>query len=86
MSRRESLLSCSLLIACIFLNSGCITASVREKAAPKEEWNPDTKKLETEPGHPSYYALLPLSIPADIAISPFQFVGFMYYAFTVRGH
>ena len=81
----KSLSMCSLLIFLLF-GSGCMTAKVVEKAKPAEQWNSETKETETKPGQPGYYAILPLSIPADIATSPFQIIGFMVYALTMRGH
>ncbi len=81
----KSLLS-FLLIAALSTSTGCITATAVEKAEPKQRRNTETKEVETIPGHPCYYALLPLSIPADIATSPFQLIGLMFYAFTMQGH
>ena len=76
----------NLLILFLLASSGCMTAKVVEKAKPEQRWNSETKERETQPGHPGYYALLPLSIPADIVTSPFQLIGIMVYAFTMQGH
>lgn len=75
----NSLLKC-LLIASLCANSGCITGQVLREAQPKEKYNSETKRTETIPGHDAYYALLPLSIPADIATSPLQLLGAAFVA------
>jgi len=58
-----------LLIALLFSSNGCITYSSVQRA--KGERNLVTGHHPREP-HPGYYALLPLTVPADIATSPFQ--------------
>jgi hypothetical protein len=75
-----------LLLALSFLCNGCMTSSVMDQARPVQRWNSDAQKEETMPGQSSYYALLPLSIPADIVTSPFQIIGIAIYSAMMRGH
>jgi hypothetical protein len=70
------------------MTSGCMTSKVLDKAGYYNERRTTQPKEEEEtmPGNPSYYALLSLSIPADIATSPFQLIGIMTYALIIQGH
>lgn len=77
----KPLLNC-LLMTFVFTSSGCITSKVVEKAKDQERWNPEIKKSEKVPGHPGYYALVPLTIPMDIPLLPFVFV----YSLAFPGH
>jgi len=73
-----------LLSASLFLNTGCMTHAVVEKARPTQKLNPKTKNEEIIPGHSGYYALLPLSIPADIVTLPFQIIAIPIYIVMVH--
>ena len=60
-------------------SSGCITTHcVREKAMSHETFDMETREDKCVPGRPGYYALLPLTVAADLATAPFQLVYFMY--------
>jgi hypothetical protein len=54
---------------------------------PDQTWTNNGLGYGYSPGnpkakpHPAYYLLLPLSVPADIATSPFQLIGFVAYQF-----
>jgi hypothetical protein len=50
--------------------TSCITTGVTERAKPWKTTNEKGETVETKPAQPGYYALLPLSVPADIALSP----------------
>ena len=66
-----------LLFALLISSNGCVTYSAIQRA--KGEDNPVTGHHASEP-QPGYYALLPLTIPADIVASPFYlycYIGFM---------
>lgn len=55
--------------------TGCIsTHLVRDVAQPHEVYQVQEAKWQTEPGKPGYYALLPVTIVADVATSPIQFL------------
>jgi protein-S-isoprenylcysteine O-methyltransferase Ste14 len=58
-----------LFFAFLMSSSGCMTYSSVQRA--KGEHNVVTGHYPTEQ-HPGYYALLPLTVPADIATSPIQ--------------
>jgi hypothetical protein len=73
------LLTC-LFLALLFTSTGCITSTAIDKAKPEPRWNPETKKTEPLPEQPGYYALLPLTIPADVVTSPFQLIGYCFFA------
>jgi hypothetical protein len=60
--------STRLLPVCLIAMTGCMTSGTVKKA-----------KNEDKPG---YYALLPLTVPADIATSPFQGI---WYLFDMAG-
>jgi hypothetical protein len=77
-----------LLITLIGGSNGCMTySSVQDAKGHPEKamWivgthpspNPDSKP------QPAYYALLPLTVPADIATSPFQLI--YYLVLTTSG-
>ena len=61
-------------------SSGCITAHcVREKAMSHETFDVETREDKYVPGRPGYYALLPLTLVADLATGPFQLI---YYGYS----
>ena len=73
----------TMFIALLVSANGCMTYSTVQEAQGHPEnavWigknqprpNPDNKP------HPAYYLLTPLTVPADIATSPFQ-VGYWCY-------
>jgi hypothetical protein len=71
-----------LLIALIIGANGCMTQSAVKygNGHPDKAWinnKFDTAYLAPDPNtkpHPAYYALIPLSFPADVATSPFQLI------------
>jgi hypothetical protein len=66
-----------LVAVAMVATSGCIsTHMVKNKAQPHAEYDPTTERHRLVDGQPGYYALLPLSIPADIATYPFQLIFF----------
>ena len=60
-----------LLFALLVSTNGCITYSTVKRA--KGEENPVLGRPASEP-QPGYYALVPLTVPADIVTSPFQLI------------
>jgi hypothetical protein len=70
----------SLLPLSLFLllvpSSGCITCAVRDKAAAQTHQEDCGKVIVDQKPRLAYYALLPLSFPADVATSPIQAVYF----------
>jgi hypothetical protein len=69
MKRYITLLVAGLLV----LASGCASNYVVEwKAKPHVEFDQNERQNTQVAGHPAYYALLPLSVPVDIATSPIQ--------------
>ena len=77
----RSLCNC-LLLACLLTGSGCLTSKVVEKAKDQQQWDSETKEQETVPGHPTYYALVPLTVLVDIPTLPFIFL----YSVIFPGH
>jgi len=63
-----------LLLALLASTNGCMTYSTIKRA--KGEQNPVMGSPAKEP-QPGYYALVPLTVPADIVTSPFQL---LFYA------
>jgi hypothetical protein len=87
-----------LLLAGLVLTSGCITQHVVvNHAKPHEkstlvkgehaEDSPFLAKWETEsvPGQPAYYALVPLTVSADVATAPVQ-IPVMIYVLLFERH
>jgi hypothetical protein len=92
----KTLMSLALL-ALLVGSNGCVTQSAiqyakgqREKAwvnnmfgygdtGPPPEYAPPGPKPKP---HPAYYCLLPLSVPTDVATSPFQL---LWYGFLWSG-
>ena len=77
-----------LLITLLISQSGCMTYDAVQRAKGKPYLSgisyvspPDDKP------HPGYYALLPLTVPLDVATSPFQgiFFGFWYLVISGEG-
>ena len=74
-----------VLLVAAFLTTGCITynvvenhAKTHEKSTLVEGEHPEGApylakwKTETVPGQPGYYALVPLTVAADVATLPVQ--------------
>ena len=64
-----------LLLMLVLNSSGCMTYSSVQRAKGAD--NVVTGHHPTEP-QPGYYALLPVSVPADIATSPIQLVLYLF--------
>ncbi len=71
-------LSRFLLLALLLLGSGCfpLTQMVKERAEDDTRRNKKTQEWEEIPGNPAYYALLPLTVPADMALTPVYALAF----------
>ncbi len=61
-----------VLLALIFSASGCMTSHVIHDARAQSEMDSNGKQVIYKKADPAVYLFLPLSIPADIATSPFQ--------------
>jgi len=66
------------LLALILLNTnGCVsTYIVKTKARQHLKVDPADNRAKPVDGDPAYYALLPLTIIADVATAPFQILYF----------
>jgi hypothetical protein len=72
------------LTLCLLTTSGCISAHVVNNMAKAHVEYDDKKKESVDvAAQPAYYALLPLTIPADIVASPFYL--YCYIAFMITG-
>jgi hypothetical protein len=71
-------LSRFLLLALLLLGSGCfvLTEKVTERAKGYTRESKKTGKSENVPANPAYYALTPLTVPADIALTPLELLLF----------
>ena len=70
----------SLLLLVLVLDmSGCMTYSTVQCA--KGDYNVVTGHKPDEP-HPGYYALIPLTVPLDIATSPIQLIYYVVLSIT----
>lgn len=77
------------LLTLLICSNGCMTYDAVQRAQGKPYLSgiyyvdpPDNKK------HPAFYALVPITVPLDIATSPFQgiFYGVTYYIGTGLGN
>jgi hypothetical protein len=69
-----------LLLAGSLLMTGCISATmVNHKAKPFHEWDKERNEMVDTPGQPAYYALLPVTVPLDIVLSPFMLPIYIQY-------
>ena len=59
--------------------SGCVTQSTVRHAKGKPEINDHGDLIETEPGKPALYALVPFTAGADVALSPGYFLWFLVH-------
>jgi hypothetical protein len=71
-------LSGFLLLAVLLFGSGCfvLTEMVTERAKAHTRESKKTGKSEDVPANPAYYALMPLTVPADIALTPLELLLF----------
>jgi len=67
----QKLARCLLLAFLLINGTGCMTANAIHKARSQTHRD-NAGKSVTEKGHPAAYSLLLITIPADIATSPFQ--------------
>jgi len=76
----------ALLAAVLICLSGCITANTIQVAKTKTHKSDKGETVVDEPGKPGYYALVPLTIVADVATSPIQLPFlFLIYITGYRG-
>ena len=75
-------LSRFLLLALLLLCAGCfpLTQMVKERADGDTRRNKKTQEWEDIPANPAYYALTPLTVPADIAMTPLLLIAFGIWA------
>lgn len=82
------------LVVFLAETNGCMTQSTIKyaKGHPDKAWiNNNFNRTYSAPDpnaepHPSYYALLPLAVPADIVTSPFQLIGYgIFSGFAALG-
>ena len=72
------------LVLLLFVTNGCIsTYVVKTKARPHLKFDPAEKKAKPVEGEPAYYALLPVTIAADVVTAPFQL---FYFGESHYGH
>ena len=66
-------LSTFLLLAILLFGGGCfpLTQKVTERAKGYTREDKKTHEVENIPANGAYYALTPVTIPADIAMTPF---------------
>lgn len=61
------------LVIGMWFTHGCMSVHVvKNKAQSHWEYDPEERHYKLVEGRPSYYALLPLTIPADVATYPCQ--------------
>ena len=75
------IISMFLLVVLLISSSGCMTYSAVQEAIGKD--NSVTGHQPEEP-HPGCFALLPLTVPADIATSPVQLIIYVALYLTVE--
>jgi hypothetical protein len=66
-----------LLIALLGSSNGCMTYSSIQDSKGRQDkavWLWSDAYTHDDKSHPGYYFLLPLTIPADIAMSPFELI------------
>ena len=74
------------LVLVLFVGSGCITGHVvNNKAKPHWEYDKEKEESVQVEGQSAYYALLPLTVVADIATSPFQLYFCVVFSITGDG-
>jgi hypothetical protein len=61
-----------LLIALLITSNGCMTYTSVHRAEGTKYWSINGPEITPSKPEPGYYALLPLTVPADIVTCPFQ--------------
>ncbi len=59
-----------MLAAALFLLTGCVTGSTIEYARTYSHTTESAEVVIDQKGKPGLYALVPLTIPADVALLP----------------
>ena len=62
--------------------SGCVTSSTLDHARAQSHTDSNGEMVVTREGNPGYYALLPLTVPADVLLSPAYLGEFLYVWFV----
>ena len=77
---KTKIINCLVLIFACWGLCGCITNNTINRAKGYPEDNGHGTKVATENPSPGYYWLVPLTVSADVATSPFQliFIGLVH--------
>jgi hypothetical protein len=85
MNSARRILGLATLLALLIGLNGCATYSAIQDARGHPEstlWMWDDSNQPTPP-RPAYYALVPLTIPVDVATSPLQGIYFFGYPYII---
>jgi hypothetical protein len=74
-----------LLIALLVGSNGCMTASSIRHAKAQTHQDDKGAVIVDKKSHPAYYALLPLTVPLDIATCPFQALWICWEHYIIEG-
>ena len=69
----------AVLVSFVMCLSGCVTASTLDHARNQSHTDREGETVVTREGKSGYYALLPLTVPADVALTPVYIVGFLVH-------
>jgi uncharacterized protein YceK len=74
----------ALLLTAVACLSGCVTGTTLEAARTYSHVNEKQEVVIDQKGKPGYYALVPLTVPADIVLAP-VYLGWWVWCVTT-GH
>ena len=84
LGKMKKLFLAGLLWLLLLATNACVsTYVVKAKARPHLKIDPADNRPKPVEGDPKYYALLPLTIIADVATAPFQI---LYFSDSHSGH
>ena len=73
-----------MLIVLLISSNGCMTFEAVDDAEAQTHLDEKGHVIVDEKSHPAYYALLPLSVPADVALSPAEIIFSSYMIWAMR--
>jgi hypothetical protein len=73
-----------LLVALLFSSNGCMTYEAVRHAKGKDGWICEVPRDRRGQSEPAFYALVPLTVPVDVATSPLQLVWYLLLVHAIN--
>ena len=75
----NKLVAVAVMIALLAASNGCMTYEAVRHAKGKDGWICEVPRDRQGQPEPAFYALVPLTVPADVALSPLQLIWYLWF-------